>query len=230
MNSGECSSGDEMAEPQEIGTTVLDQVVGGGLLYAVPLFVISLVLFVEGSKRIPMTVGLVGFVVGFGMVGPLYGLLGASPPVSEGQFRLLAAIGIGVISVSVAQVSMRFLAAILVFLIITNLINAGTEIDVDFEGDPFLSGVLTLIAFFLSISFRRLIPSLMAGLVGTLGMMLAIYVALGWDVNRLDGVSAPDAYLALVGMVISVYVQWENMKQARAEKEQEEEKVYDFEF
>ena len=149
---------------------------------------------------------------------------------SEGQFRLLAAIGIGVISVSVAQVSMRFLAAILVFLIITNLINAGTEIDVDFEGDPFLSGVLTLIAFFLSISFRRLIPSLMAGLVGTLGMMLAIYVALGWDVNRLDGVSAPDAYLALVGMVISVYVQWENMKQARAEKEQEEEKVYDFEF
>ena len=46
----------------------------------------------------------------------------------------------------------------------------------------------------------------------------------------MDGVSAPDAYLALVGMVTSVYVQWENMKQARAEKEQEEEKVYDFEF
>ena len=30
-----------------------------------------------------MTVGRL-FVVGFGMVGPLYGLLGASPPVSEG--------------------------------------------------------------------------------------------------------------------------------------------------
>ena len=45
-------------EPSEIGTTVLDQIVAGGLIYAVPLFIVSLVLFIEGRKRIPMTVGL----------------------------------------------------------------------------------------------------------------------------------------------------------------------------
>ena len=182
-------------EATELGSSVIDQIVAGGLLYAVPLFVISLLLFIEGSKRIPLTVGIVGFVVGFGLVGQLYGVLGDSPPVSETQFRFLAAIAVGVISVSVAQASMRFLAAGLVFLIITNLIKAGTRFNVDFEGDAFLSGVLTLVAFVLSMSFRRLVPALMAGLVGTLGMMLAVYVAVGWDVGRLDGVSAPDAYL-----------------------------------
>lgn len=211
-------------EAAEIGSSVIDQIVAGGLLYAAPLFVISLLLFVEGSKRIPMTVGIVGFVVGFGLVGQLYGVLGDTPPVSETQFRFLAAIAVGVISVSVAQASMRFLAAALVFIIITNLIKAGTQFDVDFEGDAFLSGMLTLVAFVLSMSFRRLVPALMAGLVGTLGMMLAVYVAVGWDVARLDGVSAPDAYLSLVGMALSAFIQWRTLKSkedevAHAEKE-----------
>lgn len=211
-------------EATEIGSSVIDQIVAGGLLYAAPLFVISLLLFVEGSKRIPMTVGIVGFVVGFGLVGQLYGVLGDSPPVSETQFRFLAAIAVGVVSVSVAQASMRFLAAALVFIIITNLIKAGTQFDVDFEGDAFLSGMLTLVAFVLSMSFRRLVPALMAGLVGTLGMMLAVYVAVGWDVTRLDGVSAPDAYLSLVGMALSAFIQWRTLKSkedeiAQAEKE-----------
>ncbi len=211
-------------EATEIGSSVIDQIVAGGLLYAAPLFVISLLLFVEGSKRIPMTVGIVGFVVGFGLVGQLYGVLGDTPPVSETQFRFLAAIAVGVISVSVAQASMRFLAAALVFIIITNLIKAGTQFDIDFEGDAFLSGILTLVAFVLSMSFRRLVPALMAGLVGTLGMMLAVYVAVGWDVTRLDGVSAPDAYLSLVGMALSAFIQWRTMKSkedesAHAEKE-----------
>ena len=211
-------------EATEIGSSVIDQIVAGGLLYAAPLFVISLLLFVEGSKRIPMTVGIVGFVVGFGLVGQLYGVLGDTPPGSETQFRFLAAIAVGVISVSVAQASMRFLAAALVFIIITNLIKAGTQFDVDFEGDAFLSGMLTLVAFVLSMSFRRLVPALMAGLVGTLGMMLAVYVAVGWDVTRLDGVAAPDAYLSLVGMALSAFIQWRTLKSkedevAHAEKE-----------
>jgi len=215
-------------EASEIGTGVLDQVVAGGLLYAVPIFIISLLLFIEGSKRIPMTVGIVGFVVGFGLVGELYGLLGEAPPISEMQFRFLAAAAVGVISVSVAQMAMRFLAAGLVFLIITNLIKAGDGVEVDFEGDAFLSGILTLIAFFLSMSFRRLVPALMAGLVGTLGMMLAVYVGVGWPVERLDGVSAPDAYLALVGMLLSAYIQWRTLKEKDDLEAGQSKEYYDF--
>lgn len=213
-------------EATEIGSSVIDQIVAGGLLYATPLFVISLLLFIQGSKRIPLTVGIVGFIVGFGLVGQLYEFLGDAPPISESQFRFVAALVVGVISVSVAQASMRFLAAALVFIIITNLIKAGTQFDVDFEGDAFLSGTLTLIAFFLSMSFRRMVPALMAGLVGTLGMMLAVYVAVGWDVTRLDGVSAPDAYLGLVGMALSAFIQWQTMKGEQEEIPLEKEYVF----
>jgi hypothetical protein len=67
----------------------------------------------------------------------------------------------------------------------------------------------------------------MAGLIGTLGMMFAIYIAVGWDVTRLDGVSAPDAYLGLVGMVASAFIQWRKLKE-KEDREDFGEKEYDF--
>ena len=205
---------------QDIGNDALGLLVEGGLFYAVPLFAISLLLVVEGRKRIPLTIGLVGFVLGFGLVGPLYPLLGPSPPLEEQAFRFVAAVVIAGVSVSVAQMAMRFLAAGLVYVVITSLIANGKRFDIDFEGDAFLSGVLTLTAFFLSFGFRRLVPALMAGLVGTLGMMLGVYIALGWPVERLNGVDAPDAYFAFIGMLVSAYLQ---LKQIQRKWEEEEE-------
>jgi hypothetical protein len=58
-------------------------------------------------------------------------------------------------------------------------------------------------------------------------MMFAIYIAVGWDVTRLDGVSAPDAYLGLVGMAASAFIQWRTLKEKR-DKEDFGEKEYDF--
>ncbi|MBL6733467.1 MAG: hypothetical protein ISP84_02855 [Candidatus Poseidonia sp.] len=214
---------------QDVGTGALDLLVEGGLFYALPLFGISLLLVVEGRKRIPLTIGLVGFVLGFGLVGELYPLLSDSLPVGEQGFRLLAAVLIAGISVSVAEMAMRFLAAGLVYIVITNLIASGQRFDIDLEGDAFLSGVLTLIAFFLSFGFRRLIPALMAGLVGTLGMMLSVYIMLGWPVERLNGVDAPDAYLAFIGMLVSAYLQWKHLQRKRERDEEPEvEKEYIF--
>ena len=214
---------------EDIGNDALGILVDGGLLYAAPMFGLSLLLVVEGRKRIPLTIGLVGFVLGFGLVGSLYPLLGSSPPLGEQAFRFLAAVVIAGVSVSVAQMAMRFLAAGLVYVVITNLIANGKRFDIDLEGDAFLSGILTLIAFFLSFGFRRLVPALMAGLVGTLGMMLAVYIAVGWPVERLNGVDAPDAYFAFIGMFVSAYLQWKQIQRKREEEEEPEvEKEYIF--
>ena len=214
---------------EDVGTDALQLLVLGGIPYAVSLFGLSLLLFLEGRKRIPMTVGLVGFVIAYSLIGPLYELLGPDPPLTKQMFHLVGAIGVGVIAVSVAEMAMRFMAAGLVYIVITNLIENARRFDVDLEGDAFLSGVLTLLAFFLSFSFRRLVPALMAGLIGTLGMMLSVYVVMGWPVERLNGVDAFDAYFALIGMLISARLQWKHIKEERAKEDRpEEEKAYVF--
>lgn len=212
-----------MVDAEGVGASLLDQVVQGGVFFAIPVFLISLVLFVQGSKQIPLTVGMVGFFVGFGLSGQLYSeAVDFDLPVTEQQFRIIVAALVAGASISVAKVAMRFLAAGLVFLLATNLIATGDRFGYDFEGDAFLSGILTLIAFISSYAFRRLVPALMAGLVGALGMMFSIYVILGWPVERLDGVTFLDAYLAIPFMLVSCYIQYKYIIQKREEMETEE--------
>ena len=136
-----------MVDAEGVGVSLLDQVVQGGVFFAIPVFLISLVLFVQGSKQIPLTVGLVGVFVGFGLSGQLYSeVVDFDLPVTEQQFRIIAAVLIAGASISVAKVAMRFLAAGLVFLLATNLIATGDRFGYDFEGDAFLSGILTLLS------------------------------------------------------------------------------------
>ena len=218
-----------MVGPGEVANDALQLMVNGGILYAIPLFCLSLLMVLEGRKRIPITMGLVGFILGFDLVGPLYDWFGGHSMVTKSMFQLAAAILVGGLSVVVGEFAMRVLAAGLVYVIITTLIAAASTNGIDLEGGVFLSGVLTLISFFLSFSFRRIVPALMAGLVGTMGMMVSLYVAFGWPLSRLNGVDAPDAYLALVGMVVSTYFQLNHIKEEREkEVEPEVEKEYIF--
>lgn len=222
-----------MVDASGVGSSLLDQVVQGGIFFAIPIFLLSLVLFIQGAKQLPLTVGMVGFFVGFGLSGQFFSEVSKFDlPVTEQQFRMIAAVLIAGASISVAKVAMRFLAAGLVFLVATNLIAVGDRFGYDFEGDAFLSGILTLIAFISSYAFRRLVPALMAGLVGALGMMLSTYVVLGWPVERLDGVAYPDAYLAIPFMVLSCYIQYkyfiDKLEEKEAEEYSEEDKAYIF--
>ena len=223
----------DMVDAEGVGASLFDQVVQGGVFFAVPVFLISLVLFIQGARQIPLTVGMVGLFVGFGLSGQLYGeVIDMGLPVTEQQFRIIVAGVVAGVSISVAKIAMRFLAAGMVFLLATNLIAAGDRFGYDFEGDAFLSGILTLIAFISSYAFRRLVPALMAGLVGALGMMFSTYIALGWPVERLDGVTSPDAYLAIPLMLVSCYIQYkyfmEKLEEKEAQEFAEEDKDYIF--
>ena len=91
-----------MVDAEGVGVSILDQVVQGGVFFALPVFLISLVLFIQGSKQIPLTVGLGGVFVGFGLSGQLYSeVVDFDLPVTEQQFRIIAAVLIaGVLPIS----------------------------------------------------------------------------------------------------------------------------------
>ena len=201
-----------MADVEQVGASIFAEIAGGGLFYAIPLFGLSAMLFFEGRKRIPLTVGVVGFLIGFTLGEFTYAWLPTSyAPVSIQQFQVLFGVFTAGIAVVLAELSMRFLAAGLVYFVVLYFIEIGDVVQLDLEGDAFLSGLLALAAFGLSIAFRRTVPILMAGLVGSFGMMVGVYIAMDWSLERLDGVSSPDAYLSLVGMLISAYLQYRLM-------------------
>ena len=77
-------------------------------------------------------------------------------------------------------------------------------------------------------SFRRLVPALIAAAMASLGILLSIYIALDWDVSRLDG-SKFDVYLAVPLALVSCFIQFKYfMKDDEEERLDEEEKQYVF--
>ena len=210
---------------------VLNQVVDGGLSYAVPIFLVCLWLFIQGAQRLPVTIGLAGMFVGYGGADQLY------PSVAEfgydinaEQFRWLVAFLVAGVSITVAQVAIRFLAAGLVFLAVTRLIAAGDVFGMDLEGDPFLSGLLTLFAIVASFSFRRLLPVLVSGIMASIGMIFAAYVALGWDIARLNGTDAYDVYIAVPLGCVSAYLQYKGFMKKRKKDMHEDDDDDDFSY
>jgi hypothetical protein len=214
-----------MADVEQVGMSILSELANGGLFYAIPLFGLASMLFFEGRKRIPLTVGVVGFLIGFTLGEFTFAWLpSSSAPVTIQEFQVLFGVFVAGLAVALAELAMRFLAAGLVYFVVLHLIETGQFLNVDLEGDAFLSGVLALTAFGLSIAFRKSVPVLMAGLVGSYGMMVAVYVAMSWPLGRLDGVTAPDAYLSLVGMLVSTLIQ---LRLRREEEEGEAKKSND---
>jgi hypothetical protein len=145
---------------------------------------------------------------------------------NDAQFQLLAGVLVAIGAMSIAQIAARFLAAGMVYLAVTRLISVGDSYGYDFEGDAFLSGILTLVALIFSLSFRRLVPAVLAAVMGSLGILFSLYLGLGWDVYRLDGGSL-DVYLAAPLMIVSCYIQFKYFMADNDELD-DEEKDYDF--
>lgn len=208
---------------------VLNQIVEGGLVYAVPIFLISVWLFMQGARRLPITVGLAGLFVGYGAADQLYPMVEEyGYDINAEQFRWVVGFVLAGISVAIAQAAIGVLAAGFVFLAVTRLISYGERFGYDLEGDWFLSGLLTLFAIIASFSFRKAIPVVVSGFIASVGAMFAVYVALGWDVSRLNGVDALDVYLAVPMSLVSTYLQYKYFIKKRKEYMYEDDEDDDF--
>ena len=216
-----------MVDAEEFGLSLLDQIIEGGIVYAGLILSFSLLLFIQGGKRLSFTLGTSGFLVGYGMsylFVDQFNELGLS--LNDAQFQLLSGVLVAIGAMSVAQIAARFLAAGMVYLAVTRLISVGDSYGYDFEGDTFLSGILTLVALIFSLSFRRLVPAVLAAVMGSLGILFSVYLGLGWDVYRLDWGSL-DVYLAAPLMIVSCYIQFKYFM-ADDDELDDEEKDYDF--
>ena len=216
-----------MVDAEEFGLSLLDQIIEGGIVYAGLILSFSLLLFIQGGKRLSFTLGTAGFLVGYGMsylFVDQFNELGLS--LNDAQFQLFAGVLVAIGAMSIAQIAARFLAAGMVYLAVTRLISVGDSYGYDFEGDTFLSGILTLVALIFSLSFRRLVPAVLAAVMGSLGILFSVYLGLGWDVYRLDWGSL-DVYLAAPLMIVSCYIQFKYFM-ADDDELDDEEKDYDF--
>jgi len=133
------------------GTDLLLVVEGYGLVAAVPILAFSLLLVLQGHRRLPLTAFAIGAVAGYMLAPTLLDLMdgtGVNVPLNMAQAQVAIALLLGMMMVSVAQMSLRLAAGLLAFSAITAAVEALYVRGIDIEQGEVIPLVAALATWF----------------------------------------------------------------------------------
>lgn len=204
------------------GTDLLLVVEGYGLVAAVPILAFSVLLLLQGHRRLPITAFSIGAVAGYLLAPTLLDLLvaaGIAVPLTMAQAQVAIALLIGMIMVSVAQMSLRLAAGLLAFSAITAAVEALYVRGIDIEQGEFIPLVAALATWFFTRSVRRSLPVLAASLIGALGLLVGVHIAMGMPVLSLHPGMSTSIWFAVPITGVSLVYQQRAAKKRRARNE-----------
>ncbi len=204
------------------GTDLLLVVEGYGLVAAVPILAFSLLLVLQGHRRLPLTAFAIGAVAGYMLAPTLLDLLdgaGVTVPLTMAQAQVAIALLLGMMMVSVAQMSLRLAAGLLAFSAITAAVEALYVRGIDIEQGEVIPLVAALATWFFTRSVRRSLPVIAASLIGALGLLVGIHIAMGMPVLSLHPGSSTSIWFALPIAGASLVHQQRAARKRRARNE-----------
>ena len=204
------------------GTDLLLVVEGYGLVAAVPILAFSLLLVLQGHRRLPLTAFAIGAVAGYMLAPTLLDLMdgtGVNVPLNMAQAQVAIALLLGMMMVSVAQMSLRLAAGLLAFSAITAAVEALYVRGIDIEQGEVIPLVAALATWFFTRSVRRSLPVIAASLIGALGLLVGIHIAMGMPVLSLHPGSSTSIWFALPIAGASLVHQQRAARKRRARNE-----------
>jgi len=188
--------------------SLVEQLQQAGTLYGVPIFLASMYLFTAGAKQLPTTMVVCGFLIGYVFGASVSTYISLQIQLSESLIRFVIGFVGASVALAISQIFIRLLAGGLVYLLVTSIISAASKYGYDLENNNFWSGILTFIAFVSSFSFKQLLPAVMAGVVGSLGMIFGLYISLGINATRLHPSNGLDIWLCVPLTLLSCWIQY----------------------
>ena len=195
-------------EVDEIRDTVITQIVDGGYVTAIPIIILSLYLFVQGYRRLVIITAIAGCAIGYLSASTLHPyMLDLGLNLTLDRFQLFSAMAFAMIAVMITSISIRFLATGFVFIIISNGIQMLKNYGINPEKGELLPGITAILAFFVGMSFRHVLPAFVAALLAAIGLFVGGCIVLDLPLSYLD-LSQSNAPLACIPVaVISLFVQ-----------------------
>ena len=206
------------------GSDLLLVVEAQGPLAGAPIVLFSLLLLLQGHRRLPVTAFAIGAVAGYVLAPNLLGLIesaGVESPLPVAQGQLVCAGIIGVIMVSVAQASLRMMAGLLAFIGITAGVQALYVRGIDIEQGEFIPVIAALATWYFTRSVRKLLPTIAAASVGSVGLLVGVFILLGLPVLTLHPGASTTVWFAIPIAGLSFVYQHRAAKKRAAKKELE---------
>jgi len=151
------------------------------------LVAISIILMLQGHRRIMLISGLSGAAIGF-MLGEL-----AHPLVTEHiadlkliHVRLiLAAICAGIL-LALFTMAFRFMAFGIMYFVISSSVKYLESAGVDVEGGDVLSGIAAFVAFFVAYFLRHIMPVIASAILGSVMCVSGVLMLIGEPITEID--------------------------------------------
>ena len=199
---------DEAPNVDDIRDTVITQIVEGGYVTAIPIIVLSLYLFVQGYRRLSLITAIAGAAIGYLSASTLYPyVLDLGLAITLNRFQLFAAMGFAIIAVMITSMSIRLLATGFVFIVISNGIQLLKNYGINPERGELLPGITAIIAFFVGMSFRHILPPIVAALLASIGLYIGTCIILDLPMEYLNLESSLAPLLVIPSVIISLLVQ-----------------------
>ena len=199
---------DEGPDVNEIRDTVITQIVEGGFVTAIPIVVLSIYLFIQGYRRLSLITAIAGAAIGYLAAGALYPYaLELGLAITLDRFQLFSAMGFALISVMLTSMSIRLLATGFVFIVISNGIQLLKNYGINPERGELLPGITAIIAFFVGMSFRHILPPIVAALLASIGLYVGGCIILDMPMEYLNLESSLAPLLVIPSVIVSLLVQ-----------------------
>ena len=182
------------------GSDLLLVVEAQGPIAGAPIVLFSILLLLQGHRRLPVTAFAIGAAAGYVLAPNLLGMLesvGIESPLDMAQSQLVCAALIGVLMVSVAQASLRMMAGLLAFIGITAGVQALYVRGVDIEQGEFIPIIAALATWYFTRSVRRLLPTIAAAAVGSVGLLVGVFILLEMPVMTLHPGASTTIWFAI---------------------------------
>ena len=185
--------------------TKMDEV---GPALALPVAILSLILFFQGHRRLQIVTMVIGAAIGYVMspsILPTVEQLGIAltPLQTTGIICLL----FGFILSALVMMSTRLLTSAFIFITFSTGIQTLNNYGFDVERSELWSGVAALAALFFTMGLNRILPSIFSAIFAAYGLILAGLLATSNQVSTFEPVEVKTFVMMLPIFVFSLFMQ-----------------------
>ena len=182
----------------------------GGQVVGAILMVVSIILFVQGYRRLFILVGGVGALVGY-VIGGLVAPFAASYLGFEPKWVITGCAVLSfLLAFQISKTMIRLMGSLIVFLCVMMLLRVfATIFAIDLERDygDFGAGMIAIIAFFSRVDLRERLPMIMSAVLSGCCCIAGIHFIQGGIISGIDLTAPRSSSFLVVITILSMEIQ-----------------------
>lgn len=199
-----------MGQPsiEQISSDLAQTVEEIGLPIGIATLCLSLLLFLQGHRRLPLVSFIIGAAIGY-YLSPQITPIAAEFEISLSATQItgIVCFAIGAVLASLVKMSTRMLTSAFIFVTFSTGIQTLNNYGFDVEKSNLWSGIAALAALFFTMGINKILPMIVSAVFAAYGFLVAALLITGNPLSTFEPVEFKTFALMLPIFVLSIFLQ-----------------------